>query len=117
LPEFKSFGFNINGKLGQKRCHSCYKNYELILDSVYQVIGIKYPIIGEIPYPINGTGKLPKIVEIKIIIKYNPTQIEGNLRSFGGNNINGTGRIASEIIPKVSHTNPILFNKLIIFST
>jgi hypothetical protein len=40
-------------------------------------------LLGEIPYPINGTGKFPNNVEPKIIIKYKPTHIDGNFKFFG----------------------------------
>ena len=74
-------------------------------------------MIGEIPYPIRGIGKFPNNVESKIIIKYKPTHIEGNLKFFGGNNIKGIGNNAREITPTINHINPIFANKLTIFST
>ena len=40
-------------------------------------------LLGEIPYPINGTGKFQNNVEPKIIIKYKPTHIDGNFKFFG----------------------------------
>jgi len=36
---------------------------------VLHTIEIKYPTIGEIPYPKSGTGKFPNTLEAKIAIK------------------------------------------------
>lgn|GEM_PF-4857587 len=82
-----------------------------------QVIDIKKPIMGETPYPINGTGKFPNRVEIKIIIKYIPMLTDNSLYFSGEKNINGNGNITREITPKLSHNIPIFASNLTIFST